>query len=150
MHDKKIHTGINLYIYIYIYIIYILIEEYWWYSEMCSGYSGYSATEPLNKKPSDRRLRVTPYRLDSVLYRCAVKHLWDERTYLAVRSMKQQNRAEVELFRTSFWNCRPLHKLGTDVRTLLDLDLDGGPCGIAFALSCWEGSHIRAQRAADT
>ena len=147
MHDKKIHTGINLYIlYIYRYLLKNI-------DDIVRFVPVIRAILPLSlwtKNPSDRRLRFTPYRLDSVLYRCAVKHLWDERTYLAVRSMKQQNRAEVELFRTSFWNCRPLHKLGTDVRTLLDLDLDGGPCGIAFALSCWEGSHIRAQRAADT
>ena len=38
-----------------------------------------------------------------------------------MRNMKQQNRAEVELFPTSE---TPLHKIGTDVRTLLDLDLD--------------------------
>ena len=107
---------------------------------------GYSASERLNLIPrihfgfpSDRRLRFTPYRLDSVLYRCAVKHF--RRENISVRSMQHRNIAEVELFRTSFWNCRLLHKLGAHVRTLLDLDL--------VVFSCWEGAHIRA-RASDT
>ena len=65
------------------------------------------------KTPSDRRSRFTPYRLDSVLYRCAAKHLWGERTYLcetwSSRTEPKLNYFELAASET------PLHKIGTDV-----------------------------------